>query len=219
MKGAVLELMAGTGRLSLPRIEAGATLTCVDSSAGMLEVLSTSWPGGGSTRTSVAWTRAVWNCPRTSSSRSSRSSRSWKSSARTRQQKALAAVARCLAPGGRFVCTLHNPEVRRGQVDGTLRVVGQFPGNDGTLVVSGFERGGHPVVEHLQFFELFAPDGRSLWKQFFPMEFAFVEPDAFERMARAAGFRVAHLYGDYARSPSKPARSPVMIWDLQKADA
>ena len=136
-----------------------------------------------------------------------------------RQREALAAVARCLAPGGRFLCTLHNPEVRRAQVDGALRVVGQFPGDDGTLVVSGFERGGHPVVERLQFFELFGPDGRSLWKRLLPMEFAFVEPDAFERMARAAGFRVAHLYGDYARSPFDPARSPVMIWDLQKTGA
>src|SRR5574341_112697 len=40
VQGAVLELMAGTGRLSLPLIEAGMKLTCVDSSKAMLEVLS-----------------------------------------------------------------------------------------------------------------------------------------------------------------------------------
>jgi ubiquinone/menaquinone biosynthesis C-methylase UbiE len=36
--GPVLELMGGTGRVSLPLLEAGIDLTCVDSSAGMLEV-------------------------------------------------------------------------------------------------------------------------------------------------------------------------------------
>lgn len=35
-KGAVLELMCGTGRISVPLAEAGVSLTCVDASAGML---------------------------------------------------------------------------------------------------------------------------------------------------------------------------------------
>ena len=83
VKGPVLELMAGTGRLSLPLIEAGATSTCVDSSAGMLEVLSRKLARRGLRRMSAAWTRAGWSCTRTSSSRSSRSSRSWKSWAAT----------------------------------------------------------------------------------------------------------------------------------------
>ena len=35
----VLELMSGTGRLSLPLIRAGARLTCVDNSPEMLAIL------------------------------------------------------------------------------------------------------------------------------------------------------------------------------------
>ena len=38
--GPVLELTAVTGRISLPLLEAGIRLTCVDGSRGMLEVLS-----------------------------------------------------------------------------------------------------------------------------------------------------------------------------------
>lgn len=121
-----------------------------------------------------------------------------------------------MAPGGRFLCTLHNPAVRRAQVDGVLRVVGSFPAESGTLVVSGFEQGGRPVVKRLQFFELFGPDGRLLWKRLLPMEFAFVEKDAFEEMARGAGFRVTGLFGSYDRAPFDPERSPVMIWSLAK---
>ena len=37
------------------------------------------------------------------------------------QREALASVFACLAPGGRFLCTLHNPAVRRAHVDGLLR--------------------------------------------------------------------------------------------------
>ena len=132
------------------------------------------------------------------------------------QRAALASVHGCLAPGGRFVCTLHNPAVRRAQVDGLLRLVGRFPAEEGTLVVSGFEQGGNPVVKRLQFFELFGADGRLLWKRLLPMEFALIERDAFEQMAGSAGFRVAALHGSYDRAPFDPVRSPVMIWELEK---
>jgi ubiquinone/menaquinone biosynthesis C-methylase UbiE len=36
VQGKVLELMCGTGRVSLPLLEAGVDLTCVDASEGML---------------------------------------------------------------------------------------------------------------------------------------------------------------------------------------
>jgi hypothetical protein len=61
------------------------------------------------------------------------------------QRAALDAVFSPLEPGGRFICTLHNPAVRRRSVDGVLRLVGSVPGADGTLVVSGVEQGGDPV--------------------------------------------------------------------------
>ncbi|MDQ5828114.1 MAG: class I SAM-dependent methyltransferase [Chloroflexota bacterium] len=38
-RGKVLELMCGTGRVSVPLLEAGVDLTCVDASEGMLERL------------------------------------------------------------------------------------------------------------------------------------------------------------------------------------
>jgi ubiquinone/menaquinone biosynthesis C-methylase UbiE len=36
ISGPILELMAGTGRVSIPLIEAGVNLTCVDNSAEMM---------------------------------------------------------------------------------------------------------------------------------------------------------------------------------------
>jgi SAM-dependent methyltransferase len=219
VKGPVLELMAGTGRLSLPLIEAGAALTCVDSSQGMLDVLSRKLARRGLHADVHCMDVRRLDLPSRFALAVLPFQAFMEIVGEDDQRAALAAVFGCLAPGGRFICTLHNPAVRRAQVDGLLRAVGRFPADDGTLVVSGFELGGHPVVTRLQFFELFGADGRLLWKRLLPMEFAFVERDAFERMARNAGFRVARLYGSYDRAPFDPVESPVMIWLLEKEDA
>jgi SAM-dependent methyltransferase len=219
VEGPVLELTAGTGRLSLPLLQAGVRLTCVDGSQGMLDVLSRKLKERGL----HAELRCVDVChlqPQTSFQLAILPFQSlMEIVGEERQRQVLSSVFACLTPGGRFVCTLHNPVVRRTQVDGVLRIVGRFPTQDGTLVVSGFEQGGCPVVTRLQFFEFFGNDGHLRSKQLLPMEFVFVEKDHFESMARDAGFRVLELYGNYDRSPFDAIRSPVMIWVLQKGDA
>jgi SAM-dependent methyltransferase len=217
VNGPVLELMAGTGRLSLPLIEAGAALTCVDSSQGMLDLFARKLEQRGL----HADLRCMDVCHLELPARFELAILPFQAFMEIvreeDQQAALHAVYGALSPGGRFICTLHNPAVRRTQVDGLLRVVGQFPADGGTLVVSGFETGGRPVVTRLQLFELFGADGRMQWKRLLPMEFSLIERGAFERMAQSAGFRVADLYGGYNRAPFDADRSPVMIWMLEKS--
>ena len=218
VEGPVLELTTGTGRLSLPLINAGVCLTCVDISQGMLDVLSRKLKE----RKLHAEILCADVCElklETSFELAIFPFQSFMEIvSEERQRAALSSVYACLAPGGRFICTLHNPVVRRTQVDGVLRVVGRFPAPDGTLLVSGFEQGGQPVVTRLQFFELYGNEGQLRTKQLLPMEFAFVERDDFESMARDAGFRILELYGNYDRSPFDTTRSPVMIWVLEKGD-
>jgi ubiquinone/menaquinone biosynthesis C-methylase UbiE len=214
--GPVLELTAGTGRISLPLVEAGVELTCVDRSQGMLDVLSRKLEERG--------LHAEVHCADVSRlglpARFALAILPFQSFMEIvgegDQRAALAAVHGCLAPGGRFICTLHNPAVRRAHVDERLRVVGRFPIPDGTLLVTGFEQGGDPIVTRLQYFEFFSADGRLRQKRLLPMEFAFVERDEFAAMAEAAGFRVVELYGDYDRAAFDPEHSPVMIWVLEK---
>ena len=214
--GPVLELAAGTGRLSLPLIEAGLALTCVDRSRGMLDVLEKKLAERGLR----AELRCADVCALALPPRFALAIFPFQAFmeivGEARQRAALAAVSDCLAPGARFICTLHNPAVRRAQADGAWRVVGRFPAPDGSLVVSGIEHGGWPVVQRLQCFEFLGPDGKPRHKQTLPMEFELIEEDAFAAMARDAGFRIVALYGDYDRSAFDPARSPVMIWVLRK---
>lgn len=216
--GAVLELTSGTGRLSIPLLQAGARLTCVDGSRRMLDVLARKLKERElraeivhadvcELRLDASFHLAIF--PFQSF---------MEIVGETRQRQALSAVFACLVPRGRFICTLHNPVVRRTQVDGVLRIVGRFPAHDGALVVSGFEQGGRPTVARLQFFEFFGNDGQLRSKQLLPMEFDLIEKARFESMASEAGFRVVNLYGGYDRSPFDADRSPVMIWVLEKGE-
>ncbi len=219
VEGPVLELTAGTGRLSLALIQAGVQLTCVDVSRGMLDVLSRKLRDRGLS----AEVLCADICQLELDTRYQLALLPFQSfmeiTGEARQRQALSAVFACLAPGGRFICTMHNPAVRRAQVDGTLRLVGRFATQDGSLVVSGFEQGGQPLVKRLQFFEFFNSDGSLRSRHLLPMEFEFVERDHFEAMARDAGFHVLDLYGNYDRSSFDAGRSPVMIWVLQKSNA
>ena len=219
VEGPVLELTSGTGRLSLALIQAGVQLTCVDGSRGMLNVLSRKLRDRGLSA-EVLYADVCQLGLHTRYQLALLPFQSFMEIVgEPRQRQALSAVFASLVPGGRFICTMHNPAVRRAQVDGTLRLVGHFPAQDGSLVVSGFEQGGQPLVKRLQFFEFFSRDGLLRSRQLLPMEFEFIERDHFEVMAQDAGFRVLALYGNYDRSSFDADQSPVMIWILQRADA
>ncbi|MCG8458361.1 MAG: class I SAM-dependent methyltransferase, partial [Holophagales bacterium] len=185
VEGPVLELTSGTGRLSIPLLEAGGRLTCVDASAGMLAVLERKLQERGLEAETVLADVCELRLPTRFELVIFPFQSFLELVGEERQRACLEAVHACLAPGGRFVCTLHNPAVRRTQVDGTCRLVGRFPASEGNLVVSGFERGGRPVVERLQIFELYGPDGVLRWKRLMPREFELVEKERFEQMAEA----------------------------------
>jgi SAM-dependent methyltransferase len=217
--GPVLELMAGTGRLSIPLLEAGARLTCVDRSEGMLAELRRKLDDRGLRAELVARdVRAL--ALGAGYGLAILPFQSFMELVEVADQRAaLRSIRACLRAGGRLLLTLHNPAVRRRTVDGVLRAVGSFPTPEGTLVVSGIEqwdaeRGGEPVVRRLQFLELFGADGVQRWRRLQPMAFTLIERAALEAMARDAGLAVARLYGDYQRAPFDPERSPVMIFDL-----
>jgi SAM-dependent methyltransferase len=202
--------------VSVPLLEAGAPLTCVDGSQGMLDVLSRKLASRGlRADVRLADVRRL-HLPPSFELAILPFQAFMELVSEDDRRTTLAAVSAALVPSGRFICTLHNPAVRRASVDGVPRAVGAFPVDDGTLVVSGFEQGGHPIVTRHQFFELFGADGRLLWKRLLRMEFALVERNEFEEMARDAGLRVVALHGSYERAEFDPATSAFMIWVLEK---
>ena len=219
-QGKVLELMCGTGRVSVPLLEAGVDLTCADASEGMLAHLKERLHALElDARVMRADVRYLDLHEEFELALVPFQSFSELVSPRD-QELALRAVHGCLRQGGRFICPLHNPAIRVKSADGALRLNGSFPTADGgLLVVSGFETldESSGVVDRLQFYEFFDASNELLAKRTLPMRFALIDRSGFVEAAEVAGFVPVALYGDYRRSEYSEESSPFMVWILEKA--
>ena len=217
--GDVLELMSGTGRLSLPLVEAGVSLTCVDSSPAMLRKLEDKLRDRGLsarlvcadvTQLALGQTYDLIVIPFHSFA---------EVTDRAMQRQTLQRIREHVSSGGRFICTLHNPPVRLRQVDGQMYLRGAFPlpDNTGRLFLWSLERldENAQMVRGHQFYELYDAGGALTTKLVLDIGFYLHYRDAFEALAVEAGFEVEALYGDYARAPFEESSSPVMIWVLR----
>jgi SAM-dependent methyltransferase len=219
--GAVLELMAGTGRVTAAIADASRDLTCVDRSLGMLRVLRRKL-GDSRHRLRVVCADVcalplhgpygLVIIPFHSFAELTR---------RDDQRQALAEIRRVLAREGRFICTLHNPAVRITSLDGASSLLGTYARADGPgeldFWVGGTWDDDTRVAESQQTYKLYGPDGSLESERTFSVRFMLLEHAAFEEMAREAGFAVQHCYGDYDRAPFKGEQSPYMIWVLGAA--
>jgi SAM-dependent methyltransferase len=217
-EGEVLELMCGTGRLSLPLLAGGVRLWCVDYSGEMLDVLRRRLGEQGLDAEVREQDVRELDLVRTFE----RILLPFHSLAEVLAPEdralALASIRRHLAPGGRFVVTLHNPAVQIPRLDGERRLICDrpIPGRDATLRVwsTARYRPEQGIGEALQEYEIVDPAGGRLETRELRLRFAVLERETFEREAAAAGFRVLRFWGDYAGGAFDPERSPAMIWEL-----
>ena len=218
--GEVLELMAGTGRISLPLAEAGVHLTCVDASAAMLERLQCKLEGRSLTaRLERQDVRELSLGQKYDLILLPFHSLSEITDPQERQQ-ALERIHAHLKSGGRFICTLHNPAVRLKSATGQLQLVGQHPLPDGagTLLFWMHQRydPGKRLLSILEIFEIYDASGMQQSRRLLELSAALIEREEFESAAEAAGFHPTALYGDYEYAPFDETASPFMIWVLAK---
>ncbi len=218
--GPVLELAAGTGRVSESLLKVTPRLTCVDVSRDMLEVLEQKIAGAARLpRTVCADMRYLpfkdcyhlvlipFN--------------SFLEVTEARDQvRVLSEVWSTLIPGGSLVCTLHNPRVRGRSFGSDERMLGRFDiaESGGSLEVWLRESWNSEVrvAEAEQTYKLFDSMGSLEREQTMRLRFSLIEKDDFAAMARETGFEVAELLGDYDRSPFDAELSPYMIWILRR---
>jgi SAM-dependent methyltransferase len=217
--GEVLELMSGTGRVSIPLIEAGVKLTCVDLSAGLNAILE------GKLR-KMGLRADVYQmdvCELELQKKFDMVIIPFSSFAHITspdaQRKALACIRQHLIPGGTFICTLGNPKLRQKAVDGQLRLFRKYPLPDtqGQLLLwisEDISNDDEQIVEAMQFYEEYDAKGVLQSKRLLELHFRLSQKDEFEELAKAAGFKVKALYGDYAYSEFSDD-SPAMIWFLE----
>lgn len=216
--GRVLELMAGTGRVTLPLLERGIRVTAVDVVPAMLAVLGAKARARGLTaRLCCADVRslpfdgefALVLLPFQGFS---------ELLTEDDQRRALASIRRALEPGGRCVLTLHNPRVRLKSVTGewveALRA--ERPETGFELVVrlkTAFDRE-TGLVRGLQRMEELDAEGVVARTTELPITFSLTGEADFRRLARAAGLGVAGLAGGFEGETFRDAESPMMVWTL-----
>ncbi|MEO1401974.1 MAG: class I SAM-dependent methyltransferase [Cyanobacteria bacterium J06635_1] len=216
--GAVLELMAGTGRISIPLLEAGVSLSCVDLSPEMLAILRQKVDA----RDFSATLHQMDVCELDLGQPFELIILPFNSFAEllspAKQQKALARIRSHLSPNGRFICTLHNPHVRLSNVDGKLRLWNRYPlkAEAGTLLFWGMETydPDSELVNGLEFFEIYNASGVLQSKRMVETRFRLISKPEFETLATSAGFECLALYGNYDYSEFRAGASPYMIWML-----
>ncbi len=216
----VLELMCGTGRLSIPLIEAGVRLSCLDSSAEMLGRLKEKLQARGISIPIFETDTSNFSLP----ARYDLIIIPFNSFAEITdplgQESCLRAIYAHLIEGGLFICTLHNPAIRLESVDGRMRHRGKFPLPDmgGHLALATVENYDHSnrLVKGAQIYELYDADGVLQSKWSLQLTFYLHAKDDFERLLRSQGFEIEAFYGDYSRAEFDPQRSPFMIWLLSK---
>ena len=220
ISGEVLELMSGTGRVSIPLFEAGVHLTCVDNCPEMLNIFQQKMKH----QTIKIVVHEMDVCELSLNKSFDLIFIPFHSFAEilslSEQQKALKAIHQHLTETGRFICTLHNPPIRLKSVNGQLKLLGKYPlhNKEGTLLLWSLENynPSQQIVEGFQLYEEYDKHGKMCSKTLVELKFYLHKPETFELLIKNMGFKVTSLYGDYSKAPFQKNNSPFMIWVLQK---
>lgn len=220
--GPVAELMAGTGRVSLPVAETGIELTCVDSSEEMLSELRKKAEAENLAVKTVCQNVTELELPEQYDLIYIPLNSFLELSARQQQVQALSAIYDSLIDGGRFICTLHNPAVKLQKLtDNNVlceRYETKIHGGHGQIMITveaKFDE--HTgIVKGMQTFSVLSKTGEGMEELKLPLCYALLGAEEFRELAEARGFVVEAVFGDYERAEFEFRESPFMVWKLRR---
>lgn len=218
-KGEILELMCGTGRVSIPLLKVGRKMTCVDYSKGMLDSFREKINNKGYTVdllemdvTNLKLDKkfGLIILPFHSLSEILLSEK---------QQVALKCISNHLETGGTFILTLQNPEKRLKQADGKMRVIGKFSvDKDKEMVLSyiNLYNKNEDIVSGYQFYEFYNSDNIMTEKRYLEINFKPIQLNTLKEMISKTDMQITEIYGDYSYGEFNIQKSDFMICKLTK---
>ncbi|HEY9674288.1 MAG TPA: class I SAM-dependent methyltransferase [Waterburya sp.] len=213
--GSVLELMCGTGRISISLLEAGVNLTCVDGSPAMLAILRQKLAAKGISANVVQADVTCLNFESTFDLVLLPFQSFHELRTEAERQKVLNEIARSLKPNGRFICTLHNPRIRLQSIGQGPSRYGPFPRTDGVgLVALSVDFNYEPetgIVTGCQTVYELDSAGAQVAEHRLPIQFSLIEFDVFQELVESVGFCIEEVFGSYNRSPFISETSPYII--------
>ncbi len=216
-----MELMCGTGRVSLPLLKQGISLTCVDYSAGMLERFREKLIGAKLQACLIEADVCRLDLGRKFNDIFIPFNSFMELVGEQKQMSALTRIHAHLAENGLFICTLHNPALRTLLATGEKVFRGEFQlPDDHILKLHSKEEidPEHNSIRGIQYYTICNKLGELLVERQLEINFSLITNGQFEYMADRAGFTVEKLYGDYSRGEFDSQKSPFMIYYLRKGD-
>ena len=213
----ILELMCGTGRVSIPLLEAGRELVCIDYSQGMLDKFIEK-------TTDKAYKLTIQNADVCKLSLNQKFDtiilpfHSFQEIVlKETQIAALKAIYNHLSDNGVFVCTLKNPKIQLQSADGSTRIMGKYKMSDNKdLIMSYCNVYQNGIVTGHQFYEIFDQENRLTEKRYLEINFRPIIFDEFQDMLNEVGFRIDRVFGSYDYADFDPEKSLFMLFRLKK---
>lgn len=220
VRGEVLELMSGTGRVSLPLVEAGVRLTCVDYSAEMLKALEQKLAARKLRAALHVQDVRALDLGKTFDLIFIPFHAFAELTNPADQRQTLTRIHQHLAANGRFICTLHNPHARKRSIDGQLHLVGSYPRAGGGHLLFWLQQKyveGERVVSAHEFFEEYDAHWAIQRRRQVALQFALIEFHMLRILAGTTGLTLRRVYGNYDKSPFQEQTSPFIIAVMEKA--
>lgn len=217
--GDVLELMCGTGRVSIPLHQQGVKLTCVDYSSKMLERFQDKMNRLDLCARLIEADICYMDLGSQFDVIFIPFNSFMELVGKEKQASALQKIYVHLRRGGTFICTLHNPAQRKRLANGKKTFRGEYPINDEqTLLLHSLEQIDYEqgLIKGTQYYEIIKRNGDRLSERQLDIKFSLLDRDQFEKLVRQAGFYIHSMFGDYSRRAFHPVNSPFMIYKLRK---
>jgi len=218
-EGEILELMCGTGRVSIPLLDSGKQMTCVDYSKGMLDsferkIKDKNYPVNliqmDVTNLNLDKKYGLIILPFHSIT---------EIISTDLQIKALQSISSHLDENGVFVLTLQNPKTRLKTADGISRVMGKFAlENNKQMIISYVNQYNESdkIVSGFQFYEIFDSTETLIEKKFLEINFKPISDSELRKMIKQAGLEIIEMFGDYSYGKFDEETSNFMIYKMIK---
>lgn len=218
--GRILELAAGTGRVTAALREAGAMpVVALDRSAAMLRRLRARFAAAPNAGGAVGGDLTALPFPAGSFGLAVIPFNSLAEVVEEpRVAAALAELRRVLTAEGRGVVTLHNPARRRSTLDGSVHRLGTYALGNRRLEV--WVRGrlvSADVAESEQTYRVLDEAGHVVEERRLALRFALPDAASLAVTARGAGLEIEALYGDYDETPYDSESSRYIVAVVRRA--
>lgn len=196
--GNILELMCGTGRVSVPLLEAGVNLTCVDYSQEMLDVFAKKIIDKNTTL--ICQDICDLNIYKKFELILIPFHSITEIIDKEKRKQAIKRIAEHLVANGDLLITLYNPAYRLKSADGNIKCMGKFDiSGSRTLIVTYYNLYNQSanLIYGTQFYEIYDNKNKLIDKRYLNISFSLISKDEIIEMSAELGFNLKELYGDY----------------------